>query len=457
MVDFRAMSRRRVVVDGSNIATEGRALPSLSQLRDAVAAWKADNSDDQITVVVDASFSYRIDDSERAEFEKARTTGELVSPPAGAVGRGDGFLLQIADRTDAVVLSNDSFQEYHGEYGWLFERGRLIGGTPVPGVGWIFSLRTPVRGPKSRESIKEAKKKSGAGRKAKPIEEAIAEATEDVLEPAGSTVGADNGDGDGNGRRRRRRRRSSGGAPPPEAVNDPAPFIRFITTYKLGSRVQAVVDRFSSHGAFVTVDETTCYVPLTAMGTPPPRAAREVMKKGETREFVVQALDAQRRGIELAVPGFEHIGGAPTDETVRAEIRAEQEKARKKAAAVATAETATEPKKPAKKAAKTPAKKADAKKAAAKKSAAKKLPATKKQAATPAKKAPATKAAAPPQKAPAAKRQATAPAKNAAKKAAKKAATNNAANNKAGAAKKVAATSPAQHTAKKKAVKKSSR
>jgi hypothetical protein len=441
MVDFRAMAKRRVVVDGSNIATEGRALPSLSQLRDAVAAWKADNPGDQLTVVVDASFSYRIDDSERAEFEKARTTGELVSPPAGAVGRGDGFLLQIADRTDAVVLSNDSFQEYHGEYAWLFERGRLIGGTPVPGVGWIFSLRTPVRGPKSRESIKEAKKKSGAGRKAKPIEEAIAEATEDVLEPAGVVAGANDGDGDtdGNGRRRRRRRRSSGGTPSPEAVNDPAPFIRFITTYKLGSRVQAVVDRFSSHGAFVTVDETTCYVPLTAMGTPPPRAARDVMKKGETREFVVQALDAQRRGVELAVPGFEHIGGAPTDETVKAEIRAEQEKARKKAAAVASRPSSAaaakkkaatpEPKKaPAKtKAAATSAKKAVAKKQAAA-APAKKTPAAKKKAAvTPPKKGAAKKVAtekkagaAPSKKAATKNTTAKKVAKKAAKKAAKK-------------------------------------
>jgi hypothetical protein len=444
------MSKRRVVVDGSNIATEGRALPSLSQLRDAVAAWNADNPVDQITVVVDASLSYRIDGSDRAEFEKARTTGELVSPPAGAVGRGDGFLLQIADRTDAVVLSNDSFQEYHGEYGGLFERGRLIGGTPVPGVGWIFSLRTPVRGPKSRESIKEAKKKSGAGRKAKPIEEAIAEATEDVLEPAGSTVGVDNGDG--NGRRRRRRRRSSGGAPSPEAVNDPAPFIRFITTYKLGSRVQAVVDRFSSHGAFVTVDETTCYVPLTAMGTPPPRAAREVMKKGETREFVVQALDAQRRGVELAVPGFEHIGGAPTDETVKAEIRAEQQKARKKAAAVASAGTAAEPKKAAKKAEKAAGKKAAGPATrAAKKPAAGTTPAPKKQAppakkAAP-KKAATKKAAASPQKASARKKQAP---------PAKKAATTKAPTKKAAAKKVAAKKAPAQKAAKN-ASKKSSR
>ena len=60
--------------------------------------------------------------------------GEVVSPPAGAIGRGDAFLLRIAEKTGATVLSNDSFQEFHGEHEWVFERGRLIGGKPVPGV-----------------------------------------------------------------------------------------------------------------------------------------------------------------------------------------------------------------------------------------------------------------------------------------------------------------------------------
>src|SRR3954468_6278627 len=206
------MSESRVVVDGSNIATEGRSLPSLAQLRDAVAAYRAENRDDIVTVVVDASFSYRIEEPERAEFERSRTTGELVSPPAGAIGRGDGFLLQIADRTGALVLSNDSFQEYQGEYEWLCERGRLIGGTPVPGVGWIFTLRTPVRGPKSREAVKEAKKRKRVT--AKPIEAALAEATEDALGPDGGGDG--DGSSEGGGRRRRRRRGSRSTGPSPE-------------------------------------------------------------------------------------------------------------------------------------------------------------------------------------------------------------------------------------------------
>jgi hypothetical protein len=58
--------------------------------------------------------------------------------------------LKIATRADAIVLSNDSFQEFHAEYPWLFEEGRLLGGKPIAGVGWIFTPRNPVRGPKSR-------------------------------------------------------------------------------------------------------------------------------------------------------------------------------------------------------------------------------------------------------------------------------------------------------------------
>ena len=45
------------------------------------------------------------------------------------------------------MLSNDSFQEFGQEHAWLFEEGRLIGGKPVPGIGWVFTPRNPVRAP----------------------------------------------------------------------------------------------------------------------------------------------------------------------------------------------------------------------------------------------------------------------------------------------------------------------
>ena len=135
------MDIKHVVVDGSNIATEGRSLPSLAQLDEAVRAFIEENPTEQLTVIVDATFGHRIDPSEREDFEAALAANELLTPPAGAIGRGDAFVLQIADRADAVILSNDSFQEFHGQYDWLFEPARLIGGKPVPHVGWVFVER----------------------------------------------------------------------------------------------------------------------------------------------------------------------------------------------------------------------------------------------------------------------------------------------------------------------------
>ncbi len=301
------MSGRHVVVDGSNIATEGRSLPSLAQLDEAVREYKREYPDDVVTVVVDATFGHRIEEPERAPFDEAVAHNELVSPPAGAIGRGDAFLLRIAEKVGATVLSNDSFQEFHGEHDWLFNNGRLIGGKPVPDVGWVFTARTPVRGPKSREAVRTAKK---AATRVQPqerkVRQAIAVATEEVVEPDSPSV-------------KRRRRRTA--APPAEPVNEPLAFIQFVAEHPLGSEVEGEVDTFSSHGTFVNAGGARCYVPLSGLGDPPPRAAREVVRKGEHRAFVVQALDPARRGIELALPGLARVSGTPTAETVEEEIR----------------------------------------------------------------------------------------------------------------------------------------
>src|SRR4051794_20334048 len=124
----RDMSLTHVVVDGSNLATEGRDAPSLKQLDDAVRAFIDQYRPGIVTVVVDATFPNRIARSERHIYEDAIAAGELLTPPAGAIGRGDAFVLEIANRSGATILSNDSFQEFHGTHVWLFDKGRLIGG-----------------------------------------------------------------------------------------------------------------------------------------------------------------------------------------------------------------------------------------------------------------------------------------------------------------------------------------
>jgi hypothetical protein len=460
------MTVTHVVVDGSNLATEGRTLPSLQQLDEAVRAFIEDYAPETVTVVVDASFPNRIDDSERALFEEAVAAGEIVSPPAGVIGRGDAFVLQIADRADAVVLSNDSFQEFHGQYGWLFDQGRLIGGKPVPHVGWVFMDRSPVRGPLSRRSVSDAKKaaKSAGTKKAKqstgpepraPKAERGGRGERGGRErgerggrggrgptppsPAkGAALSSAAGDEGGRGRSRRgggggdRDRRGAGGGAV-ERYNEALPFIEFVAAHPVGSTVVGEVERFSSHGAYILAEGTRCYLPLKHLGDPPPRSAREVLSSGQRYEFVVHAFDTPRRGVDLTIPGVVPVAvGPPTaraaasdpvpDQPEEERVAPAKKAAKKKAAAkkAPAKKKAAAKKAPAKKKAaakKAPAKKkTTAKKAPAKKkSAAKKAPAKKKAAA---KKAPAKKKAAA-KKAPAKKKAAA--KKTTAKKSAKKA------------------------------------
>jgi hypothetical protein len=290
---------QHVVVDGSNVATEGRDSPSLAQLEAALAELKKDLPEAEFTVVVDATFAHRIDPSERARYDELVASGALVSPPAGAIGRGDAFLLRIAERIDGTVLSNDSFQEFHGEHPWLFERGRLLGATPVPGIGFIFSPRQPVRGPKSRVAVRDGE------RAKRQVERAIEEATKEAVDP--EPTPAPGG--------RARQTKSA-----PAAVNDPATFIKFIAEHPLGTKIEAEVESFTSHGAVIRYGDVQCYAPLSLLGNPPPKSAREVLRRGDRRTFVLTALDPHRRGVELALPDVASVSGRPTDETVAAEV-----------------------------------------------------------------------------------------------------------------------------------------
>jgi uncharacterized membrane protein YgcG len=429
------MGRTHLVVDGSNIATEGRTAPSLAQLDEAVRAFLVHQSYEQTVVIVDATFGHRIDVGERATFEDAVLNGEMVTPPAGTIGRGDAFILQVARQADADVLSNDSFQELHAEHPWLFEPGRLWGGKPVPAVGWVFVTRAPVRGVTSRKVVQAAKKAAKRAEAitkptpARPARTARAKAEEPTPAPApedrpGTTTttittitASTSGDStEGGGRRRRRRGGGGGGsggagggvsAP----VNEQLVYAAFVIEHPVGSTVNGFVDRFSSHGAYVSFGTAIGYVPLKSLGDPPPRSAREVLTVGEDRDFVVTRFDPTTRGIDVVPSDI----AAPTTSSRRSRP-AEAVPARAAAgSSVPDAEEA--PVSPAAK--KAVKKKAVAKKAVKKKAPARKAPAKKKAAArkAPARKAPAKKKAAarkaPARKAPAKKKAAArkAPAK----------------------------------------------
>lgn len=301
----RRSKAEHVIVDGSNLATEGRSRPSLAQLNEAVLAFMDEHPKTVITVIVDATFGHRIDPKEVAAFDKAVEHNELVTPPAGTVGRGDAFVLNIAEKAGAAILSNDSYQEFHGQYPWLFDDGRLIGGKPVPNIGWVFVERVPVRGDKSRRAVRDAQtadeapvkrgraKASAAAMKPMPIPKAPppgatlrarAKTKETAKRPAKQAES------------RPEQTRITDGA---RTLNEILPFLQFVENNPVGSVVEGRVESYSSHGAYVTIGDVVGYVPLRLLGSPPPRSAREVMKLGDDMAFEVVDIIAGRRSINL--------------------------------------------------------------------------------------------------------------------------------------------------------------
>ena len=341
-----------VVVDGSNIATEGRSMPSLAQLNEAVMAFEAEHPDATITVVVDATFGHRISKSEVADFDAAVAHNELVAPPAGAIGRGDAFVLSIANKVGARILSNDSFQEFHGQYDWLFDEGRLIGGKPVPFVGWIFVPRLPVKGPASRKATRATRNGGETTSNRRTASRASSQPMPVPTSPPPS--------------RRAAGAQKSGTSTPaaaparnvatvePAAVSGPAvndllPFIEFVEQHPVGSSVNGVVESYSSHGAYVTVGDLKGYVPLRLMGDPPPRSAREIMRVGDAVTLVVANFAPARCSVDLAVPAVAGTvapadagsAGGPDAVDAAAAKAAPRKRAAKKTAAASTGTTTT--------------------------------------------------------------------------------------------------------------------
>ena len=526
--------KSHLVVDGSNIATEGRQLPSLAQLEEALEAFLAEHRFERVTVVVDATFGHRITAKERKWYEEAVNAGRIITPPAGAIGRGDAFILEIAKRANAVVLSNDSFQEFHGDNPWLFDEGRLYGGKPVPHVGWVFVARSPVRGPTSRRAVKKAKSVErvdvtettatrgvdalSSGEKARPAD---ATSTSDATSARrrgrrstatdGELVAASTSDEPASATSARGKRASGArdastaqsadsraivdtrdtstepssttlptatvaterdassdakraSSSTPKRFNDPEKYERFRDAHPVGSLIEIVVDRFSSHGAYARADDVEVYIPTKSLGDPPPQRARDVLHIGELVGLIVDRYDDETCAIDArairmdddiayyAAPRAStemhdesQLDESPIDSSDDEASRDGSEQPTRRSEPVATKKKAAAKKAPAKK--KAAAKKAPAKKAPAKKkAAAKKAPARK----TAAKKAPAKRTAA---KKTAAKKttakKAAAKKTTAKKTAAKKTAAKKAPAKRKAAAKKTAAKkAPAKRTAK---------
>jgi len=278
------------------MATEGRTEPSLKQLNEAVLSFIKEFPGTKITVVVDATFGHRVDRRERAEFDEAINNNELVAPPAGAIGRGDGFVLMIADKVKASVLSNDSYQEFHGQYKWLFDEGRLIGGKPVPNVGWVFIPRLPVRKQAGRET-------AGSLRRTKSVRTVLTPMPVPKAPPPNARLASTHAKSATSSAKQ-----AATNAKPAQKPNELNNFLNFVEKNPLGTKLKGVVDTYASHGVYMKVGDVFGYLPMRLMANPVPRSAREHVKLGATLSLVVVGYTPSRRSVELAVFGMEPTG-----------------------------------------------------------------------------------------------------------------------------------------------------
>jgi hypothetical protein len=116
-------------------------------------------------------------------------------------------------------------------------------------------------------------------------------------------------------------------------VNEADLFLAFVAEHPLGTSVNAVVDSYSSHGAYVRIGDVRGYVPLRLMADPAPRSAREFMKIGDAVTLVVESYSPERRSVDLALAAMA-THRAPTD------VAPVKRPRRTKAAAAAAAEQA---------------------------------------------------------------------------------------------------------------------
>ena len=103
----KASKHELYVVDGSNIATEGRSVPSLEQLNDAVLAFMEDHPDSTVTVVVDATFGHRIDKKEVKSFDEAVANNDITYAieESDDLGVGDPWSPVTPDVNDSATIS----------------------------------------------------------------------------------------------------------------------------------------------------------------------------------------------------------------------------------------------------------------------------------------------------------------------------------------------------------------
>lgn len=103
----------KIVIDASNVAYFSKNNNNQPQMSNILAAVRAlEESEDEFVIIADASLRHEIDD--KVKFEELLNNDNVEEVPPG--NDADHFILDIAEKENAKVLSNDKFRDYADEF-----------------------------------------------------------------------------------------------------------------------------------------------------------------------------------------------------------------------------------------------------------------------------------------------------------------------------------------------------
>lgn len=110
---------KTALVDGSNVAFEELGEGDDPKVGNLVAMRAAlEKRGYRPIILVDASLRHQVDDPQ--QLEAMIDEQVVLQVPAGT--DADYFVLEMAQREDAIVVSNDQFRDYARRYPWIKER-----------------------------------------------------------------------------------------------------------------------------------------------------------------------------------------------------------------------------------------------------------------------------------------------------------------------------------------------
>ena len=107
------------VIDGANVAyieknkNDAPKVANLTEVRSALVKMGY-----KVIIIVDASLRHQIDDPEKLES----LLDEQIIHQAPADTDADYFIIELAEEMNALIVSNDEFDQYREKNPWIEER-----------------------------------------------------------------------------------------------------------------------------------------------------------------------------------------------------------------------------------------------------------------------------------------------------------------------------------------------